>query len=99
MVRVANYDKGIIAATARCCDALGIRWNVTVTAATGNQTQDCIHLYIADKGSFEIIQREVPLQSARKRENLDRLVASYVQAARREKSAGRVAAWATLNAA
>jgi hypothetical protein len=76
-VRIANTDPDLIQAISEACDWLGITYTVQVSRP---QTERRAKLWVVDitgRENMVTIRQQVPIQAARKRERLDRQIASY----------------------
>lgn len=78
-IGIANTDLGIHAAIAASCDVLGIEHRLWEDKARQKmrQRKRCWYTFIRKRSSLEFIYREIPLQSATKREQLGALLLSY----------------------
>lgn len=78
-IEIANTEEDIIAATAEACDVLKIAYRIQSKPAATENRRAAYVLRIGAIDNLVRVQKLVPIQSARKRGNLDGILANYIK--------------------
>ena len=76
-VSIANTDIDIIVTCVAALQVLGIECWLSEREPSGNNPKGIIQIFVSHRHGFEQIAKLVPIQSERKREKLEDILASY----------------------